>query len=125
MSCLESGKRIGKLGSQRWPVDFAVRVAGQIVAHLDACRDHVAGHLAATDSEYLGIGGIGGCPFAPAATGNIPTDDLLYMLDRSGVDTGVSLDKIIEVSNWLEQELGRGVPALLPKAGTFPRAASH
>ena len=66
------------------------------------------------------IGGIGGCPFAPAATGNIPTDDLLYMLDRSGVETGVSLDKIIDVSLWLEQELGRGVPALLPKAGIFP-----
>jgi len=66
------------------------------------------------------IGGIGGCPFAPAATGNIPTDDLLYMLDRSGVETGVSLAKIIEVSHWLEQELGRSVPALLPKAGIFP-----
>jgi hydroxymethylglutaryl-CoA lyase len=66
------------------------------------------------------IGGIGGCPFAPAATGNIPTDDLLYMLDRSGVRTGVSLQKIIAVSHWLEQELGRGVPALLPKAGGFP-----
>lgn len=66
------------------------------------------------------IGGIGGCPFAPAATGNIPTDDLLYMLDRSGVTTGVSLDKIIAVSQWLEQELGRDVPALLPKAGGFP-----
>ena len=66
------------------------------------------------------IGGIGGCPFAPAATGNVPTDDLLYMLDRSGVQTGVSLDKIIEASLWLEQELGRGVPALLPKAGVFP-----
>ena len=67
------------------------------------------------------IGGIGGCPFAPAATGNIPTDDLLYMLDRSGVATGVSLEKIIGISNWLEAELGRGVPALLPKAGVFPR----
>lgn len=66
------------------------------------------------------IGGIGGCPFAPAATGNIPTDDLLYMLDRSGIATGVSLEKIIAVSQWLEQELGRGVPALLPKAGGFP-----
>ena len=66
------------------------------------------------------IGGIGGCPFAPAATGNIPTDDLLYLLDRSGVATGVSLEKIIEASNWLEGELGRGVPALLPKAGGFP-----
>ena len=66
------------------------------------------------------IGGIGGCPFAPAATGNIPTDDLLYMLDRSGVQTGVSLEQIISVSNWLEAELGRGVPAMLPKAGGFP-----
>jgi hydroxymethylglutaryl-CoA lyase len=66
------------------------------------------------------IGGIGGCPFAPAATGNIPTDDLLYMLDRSGVETGVSLEKIIDVSRWLEEELGRSVPALLPKAGGFP-----
>lgn len=66
------------------------------------------------------IGGIGGCPFAPAATGNIPTDDLLYMLERSGVATGVSLDRIIETSNWLEAVLGRGVPALLPKAGGFP-----
>jgi len=66
------------------------------------------------------VGGIGGCPFAPAATGNIPTDDLLYMLDRSGVETGVSLGNIIETSRWLEQELGRDVPALLPKAGMFP-----
>lgn len=66
------------------------------------------------------IGGIGGCPFAPAATGNIPTDDLLYMLDRSGVETGVSLEKIIATSSWLEEQLGRGVPAMLPKAGGFP-----
>jgi hydroxymethylglutaryl-CoA lyase len=66
------------------------------------------------------IGGIGGCPFAPAATGNIPTDDLLYLLDRSGVETGISLERIIDVSRWLEQELGRSVPALLPKAGMFP-----
>jgi hydroxymethylglutaryl-CoA lyase len=66
------------------------------------------------------IGGIGGCPFAPAATGNIATDDLLYLLDRSGIETGVSLEKVIAISEWLEQELGRGVPALLPKAGVFP-----
>jgi hydroxymethylglutaryl-CoA lyase len=75
-----------------------------------------------TGVTYLdaSIGGIGGCPFAPAATGNIPTDDLLYMLDRSGIKTGISLEKIIDVSRWLEKELGRGVPALLPKAGGFP-----
>lgn len=69
------------------------------------------------------IGGIGGCPFAPAATGNIPTDDLLYMFERSGVETGVSLEKIIETSNWLQEQLGRGVPAMLPKAGIFPQVA--
>ena len=71
------------------------------------------------------IGGIGGCPFAPAATGNIPTDDLLYLLERSGVDTGVSLDRVIAASRWLEQELGRGVPALLPKAGGFPPGSTQ
>lgn len=71
------------------------------------------------------IGGIGGCPFAPAATGNIPTDDLLYMLDRSGVETGVSLEKIIETSDWLQEQLGRGVPAMLPKAGIFPQVAEQ
>lgn len=66
------------------------------------------------------IGGIGGCSFAPAATGNIPTDDLLYMLDRSGIETGVSLKRIIAASDWLAAELGREVPAMLPKAGIFP-----
>lgn len=68
------------------------------------------------------IGGIGGCPFAPAATGNIPTDDLLYMLDRSGIETGVSLEAIIDTSRWLAETLGRPTPAMLPKAGMFPTA---
>lgn len=71
------------------------------------------------------IGGIGGCPFAPAATGNIPTDDLLYMLDRSGVVTGVSLERIIETSRWLQQQLGRSTPAMLPKAGIFPKVTDQ
>lgn len=69
------------------------------------------------------IGGIGGCPFAPAATGNIPTDDLLYMLERSGVHTGVSLERVISTSQWLAQQLGRSTPAMLPKAGNFPQIA--
>jgi len=69
------------------------------------------------------IGGIGGCPFAPAATGNIPTDDLLYMLDRSGIQTGVSLEQVIATSQWLAEQLGRGTPAMLPKAGIFPQIA--
>lgn len=80
---------------------------------------------AGVNSLDASIGGIGGCPFAPAATGNIPTDDLLYMLDRSGVKTGVDLHKIIETSNWLQETLGSGVPAMLPKAGIFPDVAEQ
>lgn len=78
--------------------------------------------IAAIDAS---IGGIGGCPFAPAATGNIPTEDLLYLLDRSGVESGVSLEKAIETSNWLRDVLGHEVPALLPKAGIFPKVADE
>jgi hydroxymethylglutaryl-CoA lyase len=71
------------------------------------------------------IGGIGGCPFAPAATGNIPTDDLLYMLERSGVETGISLEKIVDTSKWLQSQLGRSTPAMLPRAGIFPKVAEQ
>jgi hydroxymethylglutaryl-CoA lyase len=67
------------------------------------------------------IGGIGGCPFAPAATGNIPTEDLLYMLQRMGIDTGVDLEALIATGRWLQDRLGRNVPGLLVKAGSFPR----
>ena len=68
-------------------------------------------------------GGIGGCPFAPKATGNIPTDDLLYTLDRSGIETGVNLKEIVKTTDWLETQLGRPVPAMVPKAGIFPENA--
>ena len=96
--------------------------------HLHNTRNTgLANAQAAVDAgaEFLdaSIGGIGGCPFAPAATGNIPTDDLVYLLSRSGVETGVSLEKIIAASEWLESELGRSVPAMLPKAGVFPAVA--
>lgn len=69
------------------------------------------------------IGGIGGCPFAPLATGNIPTEDLLYLLDRSGVMTGVSLERLLDTSRWLAGQLGRSTPAMLPRAGMFPPVA--
>ena len=67
------------------------------------------------------IGGVGGCPFAPAATGNIPTEDLLYMLGRMGVSTGVDLDAVIATGRWLQDVLGRPVPGMLVKAGNFPQ----
>jgi isopropylmalate/homocitrate/citramalate synthase len=66
------------------------------------------------------IGGLGGCPFAPRATGNIATEDLVYMLEGDGVDTGVDLDALISISEWLEQVLGRPLEGQLYRAGRFP-----
>jgi hydroxymethylglutaryl-CoA lyase len=68
------------------------------------------------------IGGIGGCPFAPAATGNIPTEDLVYLLERGGFRTGLELEALIATSRWLQTSLGRAVPGMLVKAGGFPAA---
>ncbi|MEC3947418.1 hydroxymethylglutaryl-CoA lyase [Sphingobium sp. HWE2-09] len=67
------------------------------------------------------VGGIGGCPFAPAATGNIATEDLLYMLDRSGVATGLDLTRTIEAAQWLSTQMERTLPAMVSRAGPFPR----
>ncbi len=66
------------------------------------------------------LGGLGGCPFAPAATGNIPTEDLLYMLGRMGIETGIDLGRAIETARWVEQHVGHTVPGMLVKAGDFP-----
>ena len=72
------------------------------------------------------LGGIGGCPFAPAATGNISTEDLVYMLHRSGHPTGIDLAAAIETGKWLQEQLGRPVPGMLVKAGDFvPRAPAQ
>jgi len=65
-------------------------------------------------------GGVGGCPFAPAATGNIATEDLLYMLQRMNIDTGINIQKIMETAKWLEGPLETQVPAMVTKAGLFP-----
>ena len=70
-------------------------------------------------------GGIGGCPFAPAATGNIPTEDLIYMLHRMGFDTGVQLPALLDTSRWLQQTLEHAVPGMLVKAGIFPATAKQ
>jgi hydroxymethylglutaryl-CoA lyase len=68
------------------------------------------------------IGGFGGCPFAPAATGNVPSEDLIYMLNRTGIDTGIDIESLIETADWLGGELGKPGPAMLGRAGNFPPA---
>jgi hydroxymethylglutaryl-CoA lyase len=76
------------------------------------------------DALDASLGGIGGCPFAPNATGNIPTEDLAFMLERMGIDTGLDLERLASVVPWIEEKLGKRVPGLLSKAGLFPPRAS-
>lgn len=70
------------------------------------------------------VGGIGGCPFAPRATGNIATEDLVYLFHGEGVETGIDLEALINVARWLESQLGRELEGHVYKAGTFTPVAS-
>jgi hydroxymethylglutaryl-CoA lyase len=65
------------------------------------------------------IGGIGGCPFAPNASGNVATEDLVYTLDRAGVRHGLELTPLLETASWLQERLGKPVPSALLRAGPF------
>jgi hydroxymethylglutaryl-CoA lyase len=66
------------------------------------------------------VGGIGGCPFAPGATGNVATEDLVYMLERAGFSTGYDLDALIETARWIGERIGRPPPSALSRAGGWP-----
>lgn len=67
------------------------------------------------------LAGIGGCPFAPGASGNVCTEDLAYLFERSGVPTGLDLDELLRASRWLTGHLGQPTPGNYAKAGPFPR----
>jgi len=69
------------------------------------------------------IGGAGGCPFAPNATGNIATEDLVYLLEGMGVETGIDLDRLIEIARWLGGHLGHEMPGMVSRAGRFPASS--
>ena len=79
-----------------------------------------AGIEAGVDVLDASVGGIGGCPFAPGATGNIATEDLVYMLERAGFDTGYDLDTLIETARWIGEKIGRSAPSALSRAGGWP-----
>jgi isopropylmalate/homocitrate/citramalate synthase len=66
------------------------------------------------------VGGLGGCPFSPRATGNVATEDLVYLLGGEGVETGIDLDKLVGVSQWLEEVLGRTLEGYVYRAGSWP-----
>src|SRR5204863_358125 len=113
-------------GCRRWRAPREVR---DLIARTKARGFHghntrntgYANALAALEAgaEVLdaSIGGLGGCPYAPRATGNIATEDLVYLLDREGVETGVDLDALIRISKWLEGVLGRRLEGQVYRAG--------
>lgn len=66
------------------------------------------------------LGGLGGCPFAPGAAGNVASEDVVYMLERSGVATGIDLGTLIAANNWLADLMGRSLPCMVARAPSFP-----
>jgi hydroxymethylglutaryl-CoA lyase len=67
------------------------------------------------------LGGVGGCPFAPGATGNVATEDVVYLLHRMGHDTGLDLDALTATVPWIEELVGHPASGALARAGTFPK----
>ena len=102
-----------------------VRAEGRDVGvHLHNTRNSgYANALAALDAGATvldaSVGGLGGCPYAPKATGNIATEDLVYLLEGEGVETGVDLDALVRISEWLEQTLGRRLEGYVYRAGPW------
>ena len=106
---------------------LAAGVAGDVPLrlHLHDTRhtgvaNAVAAHAAGVRTLDASIGGTGGCPFAPNATGNVATEDLVYLFDRMGVGTGLDLATTTATTAWLEERLGKRLPGALLRAGSFP-----
>jgi isopropylmalate/homocitrate/citramalate synthase len=106
-------------------VGGAMRLGATVGAHFHNTRNTgYANAVAALEEGAVSldasVGGAGGCPFAPKATGNIATEDLVYLLRGLGVATGIDLDRLIETSQWLAGLLGKELPGMLARAGDYP-----
>ena len=102
----------------------------QLRCHFHNTRNTAVANVYAAIQEGVRIfdascGGVGGCPFAPAATGNVATEDILYMIDRMGLHTGIDIKKIIATAKWLEGPLESVMPAMVTRAGLFPGKAQE
>lgn len=111
-------------------VELAKKAAGHIPLRLHfhdtrntGLANAFAGVEAGVDVLDASVGGLGGCPFAPNATGNIGTEDLVYMLERAGYETGYDLQQLIEIGVWASDLLGKRVASSVAKAGGFPQPA--
>ena len=115
--------RVARLVRETSALGFPVGV------HLHNTRNTgLANAYAAIDAGAVlldaSVGGVGGCPFAPRATGNIATEDLVYMLHGEGIETGIELEALIGVASWLEGVLGRQLEGQVYRAGTFAPVAA-
>ena len=107
-------------------VSGARKLGATVGAHFHNTRNTgYANAVAAIEAGVVSldssVGGAGGCPFAPRATGNIATEDLVYLLRGMGIETGVDLEKLIESSVWLGGQLGKELPGMLARAGDYPQ----
>lgn len=85
-----------------------------------AVANAIAALVAGVSILDASIGGMGGCPFAPKATGNVATEDLLYLFNRMNVETGIDLERVLSTTAWLEGKLDKKLPGALLRAGDFP-----
>jgi (R)-citramalyl-CoA lyase len=123
--CLADTIGVGVPSQVKELVGGARRLGATVGAHFHNTRNTgYANAVAALEEGAVSldasVGGAGGCPFAPKATGNIATEDLVYLLRGLGVDTGVDLDALIATSQWLAGRLGKELPGLVARAGDFP-----
>jgi (R)-citramalyl-CoA lyase len=123
--CLADTIGVGVPSQVKELVGGARRLGATVGAHFHNTRNTgYANAVAALDEGAVSldasVGGAGGCPFAPKATGNIATEDLIYLLRGLGVDTGIDLEALIETSRWLAGRLGKELPGMVARAGDFP-----
>ena len=111
--------RVGSLVERVASLGRTVGFHGHDTRHTGVASAWAAVEAGATVLD-ASVGGLGGCPFAPRATGNVATEDVVYLLEREGVETGVDLEAVIEVARWLEELLGRELPGRVYRAGGFP-----
>ena len=123
--CLADTIGVGVPTEVKELVEGARRLGATVGAHFHNTRNTgYANAVAALESGVVSldasVGGAGGCPFAPKATGNIATEDLVYLLRGLGIGTGIDLDALIGCSRWLGEQLGKELPGMVARAGDFP-----
>ena len=124
-TCLADTIGVGVPSQVKELVGGSRRLGATVGAHFHNTRNTgYANAVAALDEGAVSldasVGGAGGCPFAPKATGNIATEDLVYLLRGLGMDTGIDLDALIVCSRWLGEQLGKELPGMVARAGDFP-----